>query len=533
MIKLKNISFKYEGKPVHENLNLEFSEGQLVLIVGPTGCGKSTLLGIINGLVPHFTGGMLEGLVSIGNVFSHEVSAQEWSRLVATVSQNPDDTFVAQTVEDEIVFGMETHGFTATAMQQRLEEVIDLLGLHSIRNRDLATLSGGEKQRVAIASALTLEPKVLLLDEPTSALDPVAADEILSTLHRLVQDLGITVLICEHRIERILQHADTVLVLNQSHSPQLLSPAESVFHLQHKPAITQLAELAGISQSPLTVRELRNAIEPLRQMLADKVPPLRLVHNSSNVTKLVAKSLIVEKDRTQILNNIEMQCARGTITALMGRNGSGKTTLLHTLMGDNTPDSGDVSISGLNPSRLSGKELLQTVSIIPQNPSDLFLCDRVADECKLSDKLRNTALGTTRSLLALISPNVEDNQHPRDLSEGQRLGLALAITLSGNPEVLLLDEPTRGLDSHGKSELIDLLKKCSAANQTVILATHDVELVAEIAHQVVVLSDGAVVASGQTSEILTNSNAFSPITARALAPASWLSVSDVRTALGS
>lgn len=532
MIRIENITFNYQENIVHQNLNLEFSEGQLVLIVGPTGCGKSTLLGIINGLVPHFTGGTLKGRVSVNNVLSHEASAQEWSKLVATVSQNPDDTFVAQTVEDEIVFGMETHGFTASAMSQRLEEVLDLLGLHGLRYRELSTLSGGEKQRVAIASALTLEPKVLLLDEPTSALDPVAADEILSALHRLVQDLGITVLISEHRIERILQHADLVLVLNQNETPLLLSPAESVFHLQHKPAITQLAELAGISQSPLTVRELRNSIEPLRQMLADKMPPLRLVHNSPGEPILLANNLQVTKDGTQILDRIEMSCMRGGITALMGRNGSGKTTLLHTFMGDNAPSRGTVSVCELDPSKLSGKELLQTISIIPQNPSDLFLCDRVADECKLSDKLRNTALGTTRSLLALISPNVEDNQHPRDLSEGQRLGLALAIALSGNPKVLLLDEPTRGLDSHGKAELISLLKKCSAANQTVILATHDVELVAEIAHQVVVLSDGSIVAQGATSEILTNSNAFSPITARALAPASWLSVSDVRTALG-
>lgn len=531
MIRLENISFDYENKSVHKNINMQIAEGQLVLIVGPTGCGKTTLLGIINGLVPHFTGGTLSGLVSVNQNYSHEMSGQEWSRLVATVSQNPDDTFVAQTVEDEIVFGMETHGFEPAAMRQRLEEVIDLLGLHGIRNRELATLSGGEKQRVAIASALTLEPKVLLLDEPTSALDPVASDEILSALHRLVQDLGITVLISEHRIERILQHADLVLILNQDQQPQLFSPAESVFHLQHKPAITQLAELAGITQSPLTVRELRKSIEPLRQMLTDKTPPLRLVHNREVEPNLVAVNLNVNKEKTEVLREISFTCTPGTITALMGRNGSGKTTLLHTLMGDNLPENGFVQISEKNPANLSGKDLLQTVSIIPQNPSDLFLCDRVADECKLSDKLRNTALGTTRSLLALISPNVEDNQHPRDLSEGQRLGLALAITLAGSPKALLLDEPTRGLDAHGKSELLMLLKKCVIAGQTVVLATHDVELVAEIANQVIVLSDGKIVANGPTSEILTNSNSFSPITARALAPDGWLSVNDVRSAL--
>jgi energy-coupling factor transport system ATP-binding protein len=338
-------------------------------------------------------------------------------------------------------------------------------------------------------------------------------------------------LISEHRIERILQHADLVLILNQDQHPQMFSPAESVFHLQHKPAITQLAELAGITQSPLTVRELRKSIEPLRQMLTDKTPPLRLVHNQEVEPDLVAVNLNVNKEKAEILREISFTCTPGTITALMGRNGSGKTTLLHTLMGDNLPENGFVRISEKNPADLSGKDLLQTVSIIPQNPSDLFLCDRVADECKLSDKLRNTALGTTRSLLALISPNVEDNQHPRDLSEGQRLGLALAITLAGNPKVLLLDEPTRGLDAHGKSELLMLLKKCVTAGQTVVLATHDVELVAEIANQVIVLSDGKIVANGPTNEILTNSNSFSPITARALAPDGWLSVNDVRSAL--
>lgn len=531
MIQLQNISFEYDDRKVHRNLSLQITEGQLVLIVGPTGCGKSTLLGIINGLVPHFTGGALTGEISINGVNSHETNVQEWSRLVATVSQNPDDTFVAQNVEDEIVFGMETHGFDATSMRQRLEEVIDLLGLHNLRNRQLSTLSGGEKQRVAIASALTLEPKVLLLDEPTSALDPVAADEILGTLHRLVQDLGITVLISEHRIERILQHADLVLVLNHDQAPQTFSPAESVFHLQHKPAITQLAQLAGLEQSPLTVRELRKSIEPLRQMLSGKTPPLRLVHNSSSLATVCADSISVRKNNIEILHDLTLKCFPSTITALMGRNGSGKTTLLHTLMGDNTPESGVVEIVGLNPVKLIGKELLQNVSIIPQNPSDLFLCDRVADECKLSDKLRNITHGTTRSLLALISPNVEDNQHPRDLSEGQRLGLALAISLAANPKVLLLDEPTRGLDANGKSELVNLLNKCVETGQTVVLATHDVELVAEIANQVVVLSDGQIVASGATSEILTNSNSFSPITARALAPDGWLSVNDVRRAV--
>lgn len=531
MIQLSNIDFEYFEKAIYKNLNLSIDAGELVLVAGPTGCGKSTLLSIINGLVPHFTGGKLSGAISINNIYSHEVNIQEWSKLVATVGQNPDDTFVAQNVEDEIVFGMETHGFDYKQMLERLEEVLHLLNLQHLRHRELSTLSGGEKQRVAIAAALTLKPKVLLLDEPTSALDPVAADEILVALHNLVLDTGITVLISEHRVERILQFADRVLLLNQDAQPRLLSPQESVLHLTHTPVVTQLAQLAGSSDSPLTVNELRKSIEPLREMLSGKKPPLRLISNEPQKVVVDVDKVFVDKAKTNILKDITFNCGSGTITALMGINGSGKTTLLHTLVGDLKPIFGNVQIAQQDPATLNSKNLLSAVSIIPQNPSDLFLCDRVADECRLSDRLRNTPLGTTRSLLAMISPNVEDSQHPRDLSEGQRLGLALAITLSGNPKVLLLDEPTRGLDAHGKSQLIDLLKKCAATGQAIILATHDVELVAEIANQIVLLELGQIKAFGGVSEVLTNITALSPITARALSPDGWLTVSDIKKAL--
>lgn len=531
MIRLSNVTFEYSDKPIHSNLNIEIDKGELVLIAGPTGSGKSTLLGIINGLAPHFTGGKLSGSIAVDGRFAHEVNIQEWSRLVATVGQNPDDAFVAQNVEDEIVFGMETHGYSYEQMVKRLEEVIQLLNLDALRTRDLSTLSGGEKQRVAIASALTLNPKVLLLDEPTSALDPMAADEILTAIHSLAIETGITVLISEHRIERILQFADRVLVLNQDSAPMLLSPQESVFHLSHTPVVTQLAQLAGSSDSPLTIKELRNSIAPLREMLTGKKPPLRLISNGTQKVLVEVSNIIVEKEKTEILRNISFNCSGSSITALMGVNGSGKTTLLHTLVGDLSPTNGNVSIASQDPVKLSGMNLLNSVSIIPQNPSDLFLCDRVADECKLSDKLRNIHLGTTRSLLAMISPNVEDSQHPRDLSEGQRLGLALAIALSGSPRVLLLDEPTRGLDAHGKSELIDLLNKCAATGQAIILATHDVELVAEIANQIILLEAGQIKASGGVSEVLTNVSSLSPITTRALSPDGWLTVSDIKKAL--
>lgn len=215
----------------------------------------------------------------------------------------------------------------------------------------------------------------------------------------------------------------------------------------------------------------------------------------------------------------------------MGRNGAGKSTLLHTLIGDHKPHGGSVTIDGKHPHELNKTALVETVGLVPQQPSDLFLTDRVSEECRMSDRLRSVAPGTTRALLALLSPAVEDFQHPRDLSEGQRLGLALAIALAGNPEVLLLDEPTRGLDSEGKLRLIELLRSAARDGKTVVLATHDVELAAELADSVVVLSEGEVVAAGPAHEVLTASTMFAPIATKVLAPLQWLTVNDVRRSL--
>lgn len=530
MIDLKDISLIYAEQPILHDLTLRIEEGELVLLAGPTGSGKSSLLSIINGLAPAFTGGHLAGSVTIDGHVQQQSDPSLWSRLVATVMQSPVDSFVADIVEDEIAFGMETHGYAPDAMRQRVEEVLDLLGLADLRHRQISTLSGGQQQRVAIASALTLQPRVLLLDEPTSALDPTAADEVLSTVHRLVHDLGLTVIVAEHRIERIIHYADRVLLLTTDAAPQMVDPQTAVRLLPTTPTLTQLADLAGSTQSPLTVRDARKVVEPLRQLLQGATPPLRLVSSHTPRT-IELDNVSVRRDRSDILSSVSLSCSRGSITALMGRNGAGKSTLLHTLVGDYRPHHGRVTIDGKLPHDLRGSALVQTVSIVPQQPSDLFLTDRVADECRMSDRLRSVPQGTTRALLALLSPAVEDVQHPRDLSEGQRLGLALAIALAGNPEVLLLDEPTRGLDSEGKARLVELLTTAARDGRTIVLATHDVELAAEIADNVVVLSEGQVVASGSAQDVLTASTMFAPIATKVLAPLQWLTVNDVRRSL--
>ena len=217
MISFENVTFSYSGAkyPILENVNLTIPAGELALVVGKTGSGKSTLLGLINGLVPNFTGGNLTGNVSVNNRSIKDFPHRDFADLVGVVKQDPRSSFVTDLVEDELAYGMEQLGISPSTMRRRVEEVLDLLGLTELRNRSLATLSGGQRQRVAIASVLTTNPKVLVLDEPTSALDPSAAEEVLAAIQRLVHDLGLTVVLAEHRLERVVQYADRVIVVDR------------------------------------------------------------------------------------------------------------------------------------------------------------------------------------------------------------------------------------------------------------------------------------------------------------------------------
>jgi energy-coupling factor transport system ATP-binding protein len=529
MIRFSNVSLWYDDTQVFSQLSFDLAEGELIVLAGPTGSGKSSLLHIINGLVPEFSGGRLSGHVFLDDVDRQYIDRVQRVSLIGSVQQSPLDGFVTDNVEDEIAFGLETIGMSNDAMRQRVEEVIDLLSLHDIRNRTLGTLSGGQQQRVAIATALALQPRILLMDEPTSALDPTAADEVFSTIHRLVHDLGITVVVAEHRLERVMHFADRVVLLTPDQKVVVDTPERIVRRLPAKPILTQLADMAGSKKSPLTVREARKLVAPLKLALADLLPtsPDRYHEDSNAVVKVEEVSVV--RDGAAVLKHINFSATRGEITAIMGRNGAGKSTFLHTLIGDHPYSTGSIALSGRNPRELTGSELLATVSIVPQQPQDLLLSDRVSKECQTSDSLHQVPAGTTLSMLNSLSPQIDPLQHPRDLSEGQRLSLALAVTLAGKPDVLLLDEPTRGLDNATKQLLIEGLRKAANNGQTIILATHDVELAAELAHNVVILGDGEIVAQGPARDVLTASTMFAPMTSKVLAPQKWLTVNEIKT----
>ena len=539
MIRFEQVSVVFEegGRPALAGVDLTVPEGELCLVVGPSGAGKSTLLGTVSGLVPHFTGGVLHGRVTVAGRDTRHHRPRELADVVGTVGQDPLAHFVTDTVEDELAYGMECLGLPPATMRRRVEETLDLLGLAPLRDRPLTQLSGGQQQRVAIGSVLTAQPRVLVLDEPTSALDPVAAEEVLAVLQRLVHDLGTTVLLAEHRLERVVQYADRVLLLpGPGAAPVYGEPAEVMAASPVRPPVVELGAVAGWSPPPLSVRDARRRAGPLRQRLAGRRPErpgAAATGDRAPVGRL--SGVWVRHGRTEALRGVDLTVRPGETVALMGRNGAGKSTLLRTWTGLHTPVAGTVEVGrpprAVVPHRTKPSRLLRHVGLVPQDPRDLLWADTVAAECAAADADAGAAPGTCRALVTRLLPGVADDTHPRDLSEGARLTLALAVILTAAPPLLLLDEPTRGLDYAAKARLVAVVRELTARGHAVVLATHDVELAAELAQRVVVLAGGEVVADGPAEEVVTSSPAFAPQLAKILAPQRWLTVEEVRAAL--
>jgi energy-coupling factor transport system ATP-binding protein len=518
MIRFDNVSVTYPNAdhPAIADVSLEIGEGELALVIGPTGVGKSTLLKCVNGLVPHFTGGRLTGRVTVDGRDTRDSPPRELADVVGYVGQDPVAGFVTDTVEDELAYGMESLGVPPDVMRRRVEETLDLLGLFDLRDRPVLSLSGGEQQRVAIGAVLTVHPSVLVLDEPTSALDPPAADDVLAALTRLVHDLGMTVLISEHRLERVAQHADRVVLLGHrgvTSGP----PATMLCDSPVTPPVVDLGRLAGWSPLPLSIRDARRAAGSLRTELESAPPPVSPAAPRDEIVGQV-NGLVLSYDGIPAVRGADLVVHGGEVVAVMGRNGAGKSSLLAALTGARKPNAGTVTAPG-------------RVGLVPQEPGDLLWAQTVAAECVDSDRDAAAPTGTTRALLADLAPDVGDEQHPRDLSEGQRLSLVLAVVLAARPRLLALDEPTRGLDYATKRRLIHILKDLAAAGHGVLIATHDVELVAEIADRLVIMADGEIVSEGPAREVAVSSPAFAPQVAKVLAPLPFLTVGDVERAL--
>ncbi|MEU1281601.1 ATP-binding cassette domain-containing protein [Streptomyces sp. NPDC005805] len=549
MIVFDQVGVEYDGAagPALHGVDLTVEEGELCLVVGHTGAGKSTLLGTVNGLVPHFTGGTLHGRVTVDGRDTATHPPRELADVVGVVGQDPLDGFVTDTVEEELAYAMEQLAVPPAVMRKRVEETLDLLGLADLRHRALYELSGGQQQRVAIGSVLTPHPRVLVLDEPTSALDPTAAEEVLAAVTRLVHDLGVTVLLAEHRLERVVQYADRVLHL-PGDGRVVDGPPQEVFRTSTvAPPVVELGRAAGWSPLPLSIRDARRAAAPLRSRLAGLVPPpARPAPAPDRPVLLRARGVSVTYRGVPAVREAALELRGGEVTALMGRNGSGKSSLLWALQGSGPRAAGSVRVGpdartgGRDPKELGAAEARRLVGLVPQTPTDLLYLESVDAELAQADEESGTTAKTAgdggpvpsaRELLDRLAPGIDGATHPRDLSEGQKLALVLAVQLAAAPEVLLLDEPTRGLDYRAKAQLVRTVDALAAEGRAVVVSTHDVEFVARAADRVVVMAEGEIVADGPTDEVIVASPVFAPQVAKILAPLPCLTVDQARSLL--
>ena len=534
----EDVTLTYAGAdvPALRSASFEVEEGELVLVVGRTGAGKSTLLGAVNGTVPHFTGGHLSGRVRVAGLDTREHRPRDLADVVGVVRQDPSAGFVTDTVEEELAYTLEQLALDTRTMRRRVEEVLDLLGIAELRDAPLRDLSGGQQQRVAIGAVLTAHPRLLVLDEPTSALDPVGAEDVLATLSRLVHDVGLTVLVSEHRLERIVGAADRVLRVEDDGTVTDGSPREVMRTSALAPPVVRLGRWAGWEPLPLTIREARRAAAPLRRELATTsgaaappaadaaapAAPAAPATPSAGAALVTARGLAVHHGTVRAVTDVDLDVRGGQVAVLMGRNGCGKSSLLWALHGSGRRTRGTVHVATADgvadPAGLSPPTRRRQVGLVPQDAADLLYLDTVAAECRQADAEAHAVAGTARAVLDRLAPGVDDDLHPRDLSEGQRLALVVAVQLTAAPRTLLLDEPTRGLDYPAPESLAALLRDLAARGHAVLVATHDVEFAAEVADRVVVMADGEVVADGPATAVLGDSPAFAPQVAKVLAP---------------
>lgn len=534
MITFEHVSYSYPeaDRPALQNATFHLPEGELALVIGPSGAGKSTLLRCINGLVPHFSGGTLRGSIRVNGLDPVQATPQRLSRHVGFVFQDPEAQFVLDRVEDEIAFALENAAMDPQEMRVRVEEALDLLDLAPLRERRLDTLSGGERQRVAIAAALAFRPRLLALDEPTSQLDPKSAEDVLNALVRLNTDLGLTVLLAEHRLERVLPFVDTIIYLPDNGSEILLGrPDEVLAEIELVPPLVALGRALDWQPLPLTIKEGRRFS---RRWLKDRplAPKPEPASPPAGEPYFQVEGVKVQYGDQAVLQGVDLAVRPGEIVALMGRNGAGKTTLLKSLVGLIRPQRGQIRVEGQDISGWEVARICRHVGYLPQDPNALLFAETVLDELKIT--LRNHGLPEEsdfpRQLLERLGLADKAERYPRDLSVGERQRVALGAIMVTQPRALLLDEPTRGLDYVAKRTLVDLLRGWRDEGVAVLLVTHDVELAAAAADRVLLMSQGEIIASGDPGETLGSSPLFAPQVARLFPGTGWLTVEDALAA---
>lgn len=532
IVEIKDLTYYYPDtvKPALNKINLSINEGEYVLVMGGSGSGKSSLVKTIAGLIPEFYGGKIAGSLAIAGINSKKLDKKSFVQKVGIVFQDPESQLVMTNVEQELAFGLENLGLSTDLIRRRIMEVSGALSISSYQQSCHAELSGGLKQKVALASILAMQPDILILDEPTSQLDPVAGEEILTMIRRLNEENGITVILIEQRLERCFHLADRFLVMDKGKLVFNHTNSESIARWageKNSPFIPPLARLfaqTGFSRIPMTIKEGRSLINKVTGTQNSKNKQGKPALNNVEVKKACEQSIskqtplviaegvwFLYENGSEALKNINLLVNPGEILVLMGENAAGKTTLLKNLNGLLKPARGKICIANRDIKNMQVEELAGTVGYLSQNPNDYLFLDTVRAELEFTQKnLDINDPDKSEELLKRLDLLKYAEDNPRDLSSGERQRVALASILVSDPQLLLLDEPTRGLDYSLKAELGRILLELKEKGKAIILVTHDIEFAAEIASKVVLMSQGSIIGSGNKYEMLTRSTFYSP-----------------------
>ena len=528
-IKLEKITYSYphSDSQVLSDINLEFKKGEFVLLAGPSGCGKSTLVRCLNRLVPEISGGSFSGRVLLNGKDLRNEKIHRLALEVRMIFQNPETQLFCLTVGEDVSLGPQNLGLPKTEVLSRVEKALKAVRLEKLRNHFIFTLSGGEKQRTAIGGNLAMEPEILVLDEPTSDLDPVGTKEVIELLRRLNEEKQTTLILIEHKLDSVFEMADRMLVMDEGRLILDGKPSELLYHEEeklkklgiHPPQLTEIARFldpdSGASIDPSYENILKHLNELLKshsvenQQSPDRTKPensTSILSSKESLPYVRIENLCYRlEDGTEILKTINLDIKKGEFLALLGHNGAGKTTLAGHLIGFCRPSCGKILLNGKDIEGYSTAQLSQQVGYLFQNPDSQIFMDSVEAEVRFGlenlgmpeekiEKLSNEAL-------EIMELSEYKKRHPHSLSRGQRQRLAVASILALEPDLIVLDEPTTGQDRGHMLKFMDKIRELNKQGKTIVLITHDMELVAEYAERVVLMKHGKILLDGTTENV--------------------------------
>ena len=528
-VKVKGFSFKYSlgSKPALKDINFTVNEGEFIVVCGPSGCGKSTLLRSLKPQLRPF--GETSGSIEFCGRGINDIPDEESAAQIGFVMQSPDAQIVTDKVWHELAFGLENLGVPTHIIRSRVAEMANYFGIHTWFRKKTAELSGGQKQLLNLASVMLMQPKLLILDEPSSQLDPIASREFLENVRKINLELGTTIIITEHNLEDVYGYADKVLLMEHGEAVKYLPPQEMAQYLAENErdgmykALPTPARMYGCvlrGECPLSIVEGRRWFS--RQMEGKALPKPVLTGEKRPEERAIDVKEVwfqYEKGADPVLRDLSFSLRRGEICSILGGNGAGKTTTLSVISQKNKFNMGRINIAGKDIKKYKGNELFdRNLAVLPQNPQSLFVFEtlrRDLEEVLRLRKMKKEEINERVELVAkMLGLSELLERHPYDLSGGEMQKAALAKILLLEPKILLLDEPTKGMDALSKENLGGILRGLRDSGVSVLMVTHDIEFCAKYSDHCMLFFDGYIVSEGSPKKFFADNSFYTTAASR-------------------